>query len=87
MRELVVAYGLAGNAPLLELGHHLLDVVHGKGEVPEAACLGVRGPRGRVLRREYLELRRLVNPQQVYVDLSDKLYDMKSALLEKYSQR
>ena len=33
------------------------------------------------------ESRRLVNPQQVYVDLSDKLYDMKSALLEKYSQR
>ncbi len=31
------------------------------------------------------ESRRLVNPQQVYVDLSDKLYDMKSALLEKYS--
>ena len=33
------------------------------------------------------ESRRLVNPQQVYVDLSDKLYDMKSALLEKFSQR
>ncbi|MBO4394882.1 MAG: nicotinate phosphoribosyltransferase [Eubacterium sp.] len=33
------------------------------------------------------ESRRLVNPQSVYVDLSDKLYDMKSALLEKYTQR
>ena len=31
------------------------------------------------------ESRRLVNPQSVHVDLSDKLYDMKSALLEKYS--
>ncbi len=38
------------------------------------------------LRTLWDESRRLVNPQQVYVDLSDKLYDMKSALLEKYSQ-
>ena len=33
------------------------------------------------------ESRRLVNPQSVYVDLSDRLYDMKKELLEKYSQR
>nr|MCR4604497.1 nicotinate phosphoribosyltransferase [Eubacterium sp.] len=33
------------------------------------------------------ESRRLVNPQTVFVDLSDKLYDIKSALLEKYSQK
>ena len=39
------------------------------------------------LRTLWEESRRLVNPQQVYVDLSDKLYDMKSALLEKFSQR
>ena len=32
------------------------------------------------------ETRRLVNPQSVYVDLSDKLYDLKKELLEKYSQ-
>lgn len=31
------------------------------------------------------ESRRLINPQQVHVDLSDKLYDMKAELLEKYS--
>ena len=33
------------------------------------------------------ESRRLVNPQTVFVDLSDKLYDIKSALLDKYSQK
>ena len=33
------------------------------------------------------ESRRLVNPQEVYVDLSDKLYDMKSELLEKYTSK
>ncbi len=27
------------------------------------------------------ETRRLVNPQAVYVDLSDRLYEMKTALL------
>ncbi|MCR4890877.1 MAG: nicotinate phosphoribosyltransferase [Lachnospiraceae bacterium] len=30
------------------------------------------------------ETRRLVNPHQVYVDLSRKLYDMRSSLLDKY---
>ena len=33
------------------------------------------------------ESRRLVNPQTVFVDLSDKLYDIKSSLLDKYSQK
>ena len=28
------------------------------------------------------ESRRLVNPQEVYVDLSDKLYDIKKTLLQ-----
>ena len=32
------------------------------------------------------ESRRLVNPQEVYVDLSDKLYKIKSDLLEEMSQ-
>ncbi len=31
------------------------------------------------------ETRRLVNPHQMYVDLSDKLYKMKSELLERLS--
>ena len=31
------------------------------------------------------ESRRLVNPHEVYVDLSDKLYKMKSDLLEELS--
>ncbi len=31
------------------------------------------------------ESRRLVNPQEVYVDLSDKLYDLKQELLRKYT--
>ena len=33
------------------------------------------------------ESRRLVNPQTVYVDLSDKLYKMKSDLLEEMSNK
>ncbi|MBO6109098.1 MAG: nicotinate phosphoribosyltransferase [Eubacterium sp.] len=33
------------------------------------------------------ESRRLINPQEVFVDLSDALYDMKSEMLEKYSRR
>lgn len=33
------------------------------------------------------ETRRLVNPQKVYVDLSDKLYKMKSELLEEMSMK
>jgi nicotinate phosphoribosyltransferase len=32
------------------------------------------------------ETRRLINPQEVYVDLSKKLYDMKHSLLDKVSQ-
>ena len=32
------------------------------------------------------ETRRLVNPHQVYVDLSQKLYDTKIRLLDKMSQ-
>ena len=31
------------------------------------------------------ESRRLMNPHQVYVDLSDKLYDMKKKLFEEMS--
>ena len=30
------------------------------------------------------ETRRLVNPNKVYVDLSDKLYDVKKSLLDNY---
>ena len=33
------------------------------------------------------ETRRLVNPQEVYVDLSDKLYKMKTELLEEMSMK
>ena len=33
------------------------------------------------------ETRRLVNPQKVYVDLSDKLYKVKSQLLEEMSMK
>ena len=33
------------------------------------------------------ESRRFVNPQKVYVDLSQKLYDMKKDLLEKMSEK
>lgn len=33
------------------------------------------------------ETRRLVNPQEVYVDLSDKLFVMKKTLLEKYNKK
>ena len=32
------------------------------------------------------ETRRLVNPQEVYVDLSDKLYKIKTDLLEQMGQ-
>ena len=32
------------------------------------------------------ESRRLVNPHEVYVDLSDKLYKMKADLLEELSE-
>ena len=32
------------------------------------------------------EARRLVNPHKVYVDLSDKLFDMKKELLSHYSR-
>lgn len=32
------------------------------------------------------ESRRLVNPQEVYVDLSDKLYEMKKTLLNETRQ-
>ena len=32
------------------------------------------------------ETRRLVNPHKVYVDLSDKLFDMKKGLLSEYSR-
>lgn len=31
------------------------------------------------------ETRRLINPQEVYVDLSDKLYKVKTELLEEMS--
>ena len=33
------------------------------------------------------ESRRFVNPQKVYVDLSQPLYDMKKALLEEMSEK
>ena len=33
------------------------------------------------------ESRRLVNPQKVYVDLSQKLYDLKKNLLEEMSEK
>ena len=33
------------------------------------------------------ESRRLVNPQNVYVDLSDKLYKIKTELLEEMSMK
>ena len=33
------------------------------------------------------ESKRFVNPHEVYVDLSDKLYDMKKALYEKMSMK
>lgn len=33
------------------------------------------------------ESRRLVNPQKVYVDLSQKLYDIKKNLLEEMSEK
>ena len=33
------------------------------------------------------ESRRFVNPQKVYVDLSQKLYDMKKNLLEEMSEQ
>ena len=33
------------------------------------------------------ESRRFVNPQKVYVDLSQKLYDMKKELLEEMSEK
>ncbi len=33
------------------------------------------------------ETKRLINPQEVYVDLSQKLYDLKAQLLEEYSQK
>ena len=33
------------------------------------------------------ETRRFMNPHEVYVDLSDKLYDMKKQLLDGYSKR
>ena len=33
------------------------------------------------------ETRRFLNPHKVYVDLSDKLYDMKKSLLDGYSKR
>ena len=33
------------------------------------------------------ESRRFVNPQKVYVDLSQSLYDMKKALLEEMSEK
>ncbi len=33
------------------------------------------------------ETRRFLNPHKVYVDLSDKLYDMKKSLLDDYSKR
>ena len=33
------------------------------------------------------ESRRLVNPQEVYVDLSDRLYQMKTKLLEDMSRK
>ena len=33
------------------------------------------------------ETRRLVNPHEVYVDLSDKLYKIKSELLEEMSMK
>ena len=32
------------------------------------------------------ETRRLVNPQEVYVDLSDKLYQIKASLLDHYKE-
>ena len=33
------------------------------------------------------ESRRLINPHEVYVDLSQKLYDMKASLLEEMSSK
>lgn len=33
------------------------------------------------------ESKRFVNPQEVYVDLSQKLYDMKTKLLEEMSMK
>ena len=33
------------------------------------------------------ESRRLINPHQVYVDLSDKLYAMKKQLIQDYSMK
>ena len=35
----------------------------------------------------WVESRRFVNPQKVYVDLSQSLFDMKKALLEEMSEK
>ena len=50
-------------------------------------CYGDAGNLQKEQETLWPETRRLVNPQKVYVDLSDKLYKVKSQLLEEMSMK
>ena len=50
------------------------------------SVMEIRGYCAKELDTLWVETRRLVNPNEVYVDLSQKLYDMKQSLLHTYAK-
>ena len=50
------------------------------------SVMEIRGYCAKELDTLWVETRRLINPNEVYVDLSQKLYDMKQSLLHSCSK-
>lgn len=75
---------LPGTYELRELMVHVFD--HGKCIYHSPKVMDIRNYCQKELETLWEETRRLVNPHGVYVDLSQKLYDMKISLLNQMSQ-
>ena len=75
---------LPGTYELRELMVHVFD--HGKCIYHSPKVMDIRDYCQKELETLWEETRRLVNPHGVYVDLSQKLYDMKISLLNQMSQ-
>lgn len=75
---------MPGTYELRELMVHVFD--HGKCIYHSPKVMDIRDYCQKELETLWEETRRLVNPHGVYVDLSQKLYDMKISLLNQMSQ-
>ena len=75
---------LPGTYELRELMVHVFD--HGNCIYHSPKVMDIRDYCQKELETLWEETRRLVNPHGVYVDLSQKLYDMKISLLNQMSQ-